>query len=60
MKFDYILRLLKNKINGHPKEYQDQVDFVIEMLTKGQGYLTKRETGYVRVIFFDELKNRFT
>jgi len=51
MKFDYILRLLNNNINGHPREYLDEVDFVIEILTKGQGYLTKDKP--VRVIFFD-------
>ena len=51
MKFDYILRLLNNNINGHPKEYLDEVDFVKEMLTNGQGYLTKDKP--VRVIFFD-------
>jgi len=52
MKFDYILRLLNNNINGHPREYRDEVDFVIDILTKGQGYLTKDKP--VRVIFYDD------
>ena len=55
MDFNYILALLKNNIHKHPPEYQDEVDFVIKVLTEGQGYLTKRtETQqYCKVIFFD-------
>ena len=49
--FDYVLSLLNNNIHNHPPEYQDEVDFVKEMLTNGQGYLTKDKP--VRVIFFD-------
>jgi len=55
--FDYVLALLRNKIHKHPPDYQDQVDLVERILTEGQGYLTKKETGFVRVIFFNEQKN---
>jgi len=53
--FEYVLSLLKSNIHKHPEEYQSQVDFVIDILTKGQGYLTKRtETEpYCRVVFYD-------
>ena len=55
--FDYVLALLNNNIHKHPPEYQDEVDFVKEILTNGQGYLTKRtETEpYCRVVFYDLL-----
>jgi len=49
--FDYVLALLNTNIHKHPPEYQDEVDFIKEILTKGQGYLTKDKP--VRVIFFD-------
>jgi len=57
MKFKYVLALLDNDIHKHPKEYQKEVDFVVDILTKGQGYLTFRsETEpYCRVVFYDEL-----
>ena len=58
MKFNYVLSLLKDQIRGHPKEHQDEVDRVIEILTNGQGYLTKRtkECRYSKVVFFDQQK----
>ena len=58
MKFDYVLSLLNDHIRGHPKEHQDEVDRVIEILTNGQGYLTKRtkECRYSKVVFFDVQK----
>jgi len=54
--FEYTLILLNNEIHKHPREYQAEVDFVIKMLTEGQGYLTKRsETEpYCKVVFFDD------
>jgi len=51
MRFEKTIKYLKNKIHPHPD--QEERDFVIEVLENGQGYLTKKETGYVRVIFFD-------
>ena len=58
MKFDYVLSLLKSNIHLHPKEHQDEVDRVIEILTNGQGYLTKRtkECKFSKVVFFDRQK----
>jgi len=58
MKFDYVLALLNDNIHGHPQEHQDEVDRVIEILTNGQGYLTKRtkECRYSKVVFFDVQK----
>jgi len=55
MTFEYTLAILQNEIHPPPREHQTEVDFVIKMLTEGQGYLTKRtETEpYCRVIFFD-------
>jgi len=48
--FKTVLALLKNDIHPIPKE---EANKVIEILTKGQGYLTKDKP--VRVIFFDEI-----
>ena len=50
--FKYVLALLKNNIHKNPSEYQNEVDFVIEILIKGQGYLTKDKP--VKVIFYDD------
>lgn len=56
--FDYTLRLLNNNINGHPKEYQKEVDFIIRMLKEGIGYLIRRGIkGETKVIFFEEEYN---
>ena len=58
MKFDYVLSLLNDQIHGHPQEYQNEVDRVIEILTNGQGYLTKRtkEYKFVSIVLFDQQK----
>ena len=58
MDFKQTIRYLKNEIHPHPD--QEERDFIIEMLEKGQGYLTKRtETEpYFRVIFFDNNANK--
>ena len=58
MKFNYVLSLLNDNIHGHPKEYQDEIDRVREILTNGQGYLTKRtkECKFSKVVFFDQQK----
>lgn len=55
--FEYILRLLDNNINGHPIEFEHEVEFVRNMLKNGQGYLTKKtvDCPYVKIVFFDEL-----
>ena len=60
MDFTKTIRYLKNEIHPHPD--QEERDFIIDMLEKGQGYLTKRTEiePYCRVIFFDEIKNRIT
>ena len=60
MDFEYVLALLNSNIHKHPKEHQVEVDFVIKILTKGQGYLTKRsETEpYCRVIFYDRMVDK--
>jgi len=58
--FEYVLSLLKHEIHKHPKEYQAEVDFVIKILTEGQGYLTKRTKTepYCKVVFYDMLVNK--
>ena len=51
MEFKYVLGILQSNIHKPPKDHQAECDFVIVMLTRGQGYLTKDKP--VRVIFFD-------
>ena len=54
MKFDYTLSLLRNRVNAHPKEYQDEIDLVIKILKEGKGYVVGRgEPGNVKVVWFD-------
>ena len=52
MDFDYIISLLSNNIHPIPDEHREAADAVIEILTKGQGYL--RKDAPVRIIFFDD------
>jgi len=58
MRFNYVLSLLNDQIHGHPKEHQEEVDRVKEILINGQGYLTKRtkECKFSKVVFFDQQK----
>jgi hypothetical protein len=49
--FKYVLGILQSNIHKPPKDHQAECDFVIEILTKGQGYLTKEKP--IRVVFFD-------
>jgi len=55
-RFEYTLSLLQNKIHKHHPDNQVEVDTVVEILTRGQAYLTKREEGKpVKVVFYDQV-----
>ena len=51
-KFEYTISLLKNPIHPVPEKIKGEIDFVMEILRNGQGYLTKSKP--VKVIFFDD------
>ena len=50
MNFENVISYLQNKI--HPQEPIDEFKKAIEILSQGQGYLTKTEPK--RIIFFDD------
>ena len=52
MDFSYIISLLSSNIHPIPDKHRETADLVIEILTKGQGYLRKEAP--VRIIFFDD------
>ena len=52
MNFEYIIALLSSRIHPIPDEHREAADLVIEILTKGQGYL--RKDAPIRIIFFDD------
>jgi len=49
--FAKTIRYLNNQIHPHPDPKER--DLVIKILKESQGYLTKRGTGYVRVVFYE-------
>ena len=55
MKFNYVLALLKNTIHKHPPEYQNEVDFVIQILENAAGYYTKHGDGLIRTEAFNDM-----
>ena len=54
--FSNTINWLRGGVHPPPEEFRAEFEFVIEMLTNGKGYLTKRtpEQPYCRIVFFDE------
>jgi len=55
MDFGYFVSMIKNEMHPYPTELEKEARLLLDIMQKGQGYLTKRtETEpYCRVIFFD-------